>query len=154
MRAIRRHSHAADGFTVVEVLVVVAILAVVAAITIPAITRPSDRFVLRETMSNITSALRLTRSAAIRSNIEQVFVVDVNERRYGSAAVRRRSYSREVSLAFTVAEPERASPSRGGIRFFPDGSSTGGELTLAINGQQAKICVHWLTGRPIQASAC
>ncbi len=38
-------------------------------------------------------------------------------------------------------------PGRGGIRFYPDGSSTGGRVTLSLEGLQMRVDVEWLTGR-------
>jgi general secretion pathway protein H len=35
----------------------------------------------------------------------------------------------------------------GEIRFFPDGSSTGGEITLAGGNAHRYVQVDWLTGR-------
>jgi general secretion pathway protein H len=32
------------------------------------------------------------------------------------------------------------------IRFFPDGTSTGGRLTLALGERQEHVVVDWLTG--------
>ena len=36
---------------------------------------------------------------------------------------------------------------RGGIDFFPDGTSTGGRITLALEGRNRRIDIEWLTGR-------
>ncbi|HPQ94516.1 MAG TPA: GspH/FimT family pseudopilin [Thiolinea sp.] len=35
----------------------------------------------------------------------------------------------------------------GSVRFFPDGSSTGGSVELEANGQAFKINIEWITGR-------
>ena len=35
---------------------------------------------------------------------------------------------------------------RGGIRFFPDGSSTGGYIALADDKTEYRVKVDWLTG--------
>ena len=52
-----------------------------------------------------------------------------------------------MTVAMTVAETERAGDS-GGIRFFPDGQSSGGEIALTLDGRSARIAVNWLTGEP------
>ena len=36
----------------------------------------------------------------------------------------------------------------GGIRFYPDGQSSGGEIALTLDGRSARIAVNWLTGEP------
>ena len=43
-------------------------------------------------------------------------VVDVDERAFESPVVPRRSLSPDIALRLTVAEPERASPARGGLQ--------------------------------------
>jgi general secretion pathway protein H len=36
---------------------------------------------------------------------------------------------------------------RGAIRFYPDGSSTGGRITVTFGRTQYLVDVDWLTGR-------
>jgi general secretion pathway protein H len=50
-----------------------------------------------------------------------------------------------MAVALTIAEPERAQDS-GGLRFYPDGQSSGGEIILALDGHISRIAVNWLTG--------
>ena len=47
----------------------------------------------------------------------------------------------------TVATELGGGGARGGIRFFPDGSSTGGRVTLSHGSRQYFVDVDWLTGR-------
>jgi general secretion pathway protein H len=46
-----------------------------------------------------------------------------------------------------AAESERVGDS-GGMRFYPDGQSSGGEIVLALEGRASRIAVNWLTGEP------
>jgi general secretion pathway protein H len=147
-------STADAGFTLIEALVVIAILAIAVAVVGPALTRPSDRLVLATTSKEIAAALRLTRSAAITTNREQVFTIDVQKRSFGSSTIREKPFPETIQAAFKVAEPERYSEFLGGIRFFADGSSTGGELLLSHKSKSTALCVHWLTGRLIEADQC
>jgi general secretion pathway protein H len=50
-----------------------------------------------------------------------------------------------MSVALTVAETERRGDV-GGLRFYPDGQSSGGEIVLALDGWSSRIFVNWLTG--------
>ena len=54
----------------------------------------------------------------------------------------------------TYAAVIRSAASEGGFQFFPDGSSTGGEITLSLRGQQEKLCIDWLTGIVRKAAVC
>jgi general secretion pathway protein H len=46
------------------------------------------------------------------------------------------------------------SPSRGAFLFFPDGSSTGGDIRLELAGREARVCVSWLTGQAQEGTQC
>lgn len=142
------------GFTLIELLIVIAIIAVVTTLAVPSIMRPSERFALGTTVRELTAALRLTRSAAISRNTELVLLIDVDQRSYRSVAVGDRHFPPSVAVLMTVADSERLSQSLAGIRFFPDGSSTGGELALSLKKKRANLCVHWLTGQTSEAQKC
>ena len=143
------------GFTLIEMLVALAIIAIIMAIALPRLTRPSDGVRLAAAAREVTGALRLTRSASIAANAEHVWRLDVEKRRFSaSAGSAERSLPPDIRAELKVAEPERISASRGGIRFFPDGSSTGGEIALSLKGRSIKLCVHWLTGQPGEGAQC
>ena len=146
--------HPDAGFTLLEMLVALTILGLVAAIAVPALTRPSDGVKLSAAAREITGALRLARSAAIARNNEQVLLIDVERRSYTASFAAERRFPADIQAKLKVAEPERISASRGGIRFFADGSSTGGEVVLSLREWHVKLCVHWLTGQPVQEGEC
>ena len=137
-----------------ELLVVLALLALAGALALPQLARPSDGVRLQAAARELTGALRLTRASAIARNTPLALTVDVDERAFESPVVARKSLSADIALKLTVAEPERATPARGGIRFFADGSSTGGDLLLRLRDQEARICVSWLTGKPEEGAKC
>jgi general secretion pathway protein H len=144
----------AAGFTLVEMLVVLAILGLVAAVTLPALTTPSDSVRLRATTGELLAALRLTRTGAITRHTEMALVLDLEARTMQSPVVPVRRFEPDVTAEMVIAEPERTTPSRGAFRFFPDGSSTGGDIRLRLSGREARICVSWLTGQVREADQC
>jgi general secretion pathway protein H len=145
---------AAAGFSLLEMLVVVAILALASALLMPMLERPSDTLRLEASARDLVGAMRLTRAAAIAGNAELALMIDVEERTFESPAVPRRSLDPNIEAKLTFAEPMRETEARGGFRFFPDGSSTGGDVRLKLNGREAKICVDWFTGAARQAADC
>ncbi len=143
-----------SGFTLVEMLVVMMILAFVATIAMPLFSDNSDGLRLRMAASEIAAALRATRSAAIVRNSVTTFVVDVDRRIFESEARSPRPFPANIEAKLTFAFGIQSGPSAAGFQFFPDGSSTGGDITLALHGQNAKLCIDWLTGEVRQEKRC
>src|SRR5262249_49052461 len=134
------------GFTLIEMLVVITILALAASVAMPALTKPSDAVRLQASARAVINALRVSRAAAIAHNAEVTVVIDVQHRTIESAAVPRHSLGSDIAAKITFAEPERRGRNAGAFRFFPDGSATGGDVQLALAGREARICLDWLTG--------
>jgi general secretion pathway protein H len=129
------------------VLVVVVILGIVAAASVPAISGRFGGALARAASRDVVIALRQTRGAAIASNIDLAFAIDTDARTYAIEGGRTRQLPQALDVALFTAEAERLSRSAGSIRFFPDGSSTGGEITLTgPAGDATVIRVDWLTG--------
>ena len=57
-----------------------------------------------------------------------------------------RLIARGFEITFQTARSEAMSENIGQIRFFPDGSATGGRIGLALDGQRVEVVVDWLTG--------
>jgi general secretion pathway protein H len=142
------------GFTVLEMLIVLALLALAAAVAMPIFARPSDTVRLQATARDLINALRLTRAMAIARNAEIALTIDVDKRTFASAAIRTQSFAPGITAELTFAEPERKDQSSGGFRFFPDGSSSGGDVHLRLRGREARICVNWLTGEAQPGEHC
>jgi len=142
-----------SGFSLIEMLAALAIVALATALVMPVTLRPSDALRLDAAAEDIVAALRLTRAAAIARNADAALTIDVELRRFESPAVPPHSLPPDLTVKLKIAEPERAR-SQGGFRFFPDGSSTGGDMVLALRGKETKICVDWLSGIARRAATC
>jgi general secretion pathway protein H len=152
--AIDHRLGAAAGFTLIEMLVVLGIIALVMTTAMPLLSSGSDTLRLETASSEIAAALRATRAAAIVQNTVMTLKLDVDRRTFGSAVVPRRSFAPNIDAKLTYAAATRSAASEGGFRFFPDGSSTGGDLVLALDGKQIRLCVDWLTGIVRTAATC
>jgi general secretion pathway protein H len=150
----RSERSSAAGFTLLEMLVVIVILALAVAVAMPMLARPSDGVRLRATARDLINALRLTRAMAIARNAEIAFAIDVDKRTFASVAVRIQSFGPDIAVELRFAEPERTARSTGGFRFFPDGSSSGGDVHFRLRGSEAKVCVNWLTGEAQLGEHC
>ena len=96
---------------------------------------------------DVASALRHARGEAMIRGKDAEFELDVAQRRYRVSG-RSKPYSLPASVEpslYTTLQ-ETVDEGVGRIRFFPDGSSTGGRVTLASGGQKRVVDVNWLTG--------
>jgi len=133
------------GFTLVELLVVMGIMALVLVVVLNA--RPNAAATrIAVTARAVGATLQLARAQAMASNTETVFRIDADKLQFGLPRSMQ-SLPMGMTVAMTVAETERVA-NIGGIRFFPDGQSSGGEIALSLEGRSARIAVSWLTGEP------
>ena len=133
------------GFTLIEMMVVLAIIAVVAAIAAPGIVQRyrSDSL---ETLSNgIIAQIRMSRTLAIATAKPQQIVIDLGGRTIRFANRPLLGLPADVKMTVTTGR-ETVAGREAALTFLPDGSSSGIEIDLQRGGQAAHIAVNWLTG--------
>jgi general secretion pathway protein H len=135
------HNKGAAGFTLVELLAVLTILAVAVTAFSFNSGRNLDTAKFRALMIKTTAEISADRSAAISSMAEKVFRIDLKRRRLGDVEL-----PPGVDLTATVAESERYENGTVGIRFYPAGTSSGGTLAFTFHNKVYEIRVNWLTG--------
>jgi general secretion pathway protein H len=135
----------------VELLVVLALAALVMTVVPPLVSAALPGVELQGAARRTFSALRLARESAVRTGADAVLIVDVEGRRLEIPGYRSISLPQRIDLKLEAASGEMLDQQRGGIRFFPDGSSTGGRIILARGeGREQRgyqVGVTWLTGR-------
>lgn len=141
----RRPASSSDGFTLIEVLVVLGIVGLILASVVFA--RPRTAAVRVDmTARAVAVSLQLARHRAMTTSADVVFVVDPMKGEFGLPGAMHK-LPRGMSIAVTVAETERFGDS-GGLRYYPDGQSSGGSILLTYEGRDERIAVNWLTGEP------
>ena len=139
---------AARGFTLIELLVVLTLIALLAALATPMIQRAVPGVELRTAAEGIRTELRLARSAAIRDNRETWLSIDVETGAYQrGGAARVNAVPPAIGLTLLTARREQIDESEGRIRFFPDGTSTGGIVRLVREARGYEVAVDWFDGR-------
>lgn len=137
-----------NGFTLIELLVVLVIIGLLSALVPIAFDRALPGLEVKSNTRELASVLREARSTAIRDNREASVTVNVETNRYGlDGTGKARAISGDIEVALFTATTELDEEGGGRIRFFPDGSSTGGRVTLAGSGTTLYILVDWLSGR-------
>jgi len=137
-----------DGFTLIELLVVLAIIGLLVTLAPMGLSRMMPGLEVQAAARQLSASLRNARSIAIRDNQEATLTLDLEERRY-SLAGETRDYEidEDIEIKLLTATSEQESEQVGSIRFFPDGTSTGGTVTLTGGGVAYDVLVDWLTGR-------
>lgn len=137
----------ATGFTLIELLAVLFILALVAVVVVPSL-GGGESVKLKSAARSLAAGLRHTRNQALNDNRPATMALDVVKREFQLPGEKRvRKLPERVDIVLFTARSERHSEQRGAIRFFPDGSSTGGRITLSIDGLHYLVNVDWLTGK-------
>jgi general secretion pathway protein H len=137
----------AKGFTLFELLVVLVLLALIAAVSAPVLSKGLGRAEVKGSAQNVATALRRARGEAVVRNTDVALTVDVNERSFKIAGAETLDLPAALKVELFTAQTEQISDDVGNIRFFSDGSSTGGEIVLADGKSKFHVQVDWLTGR-------
>jgi len=136
------------GFTLIELLVVILIATLLIATVPPLFTGSISGAGSRAAARQLATALRAIRSQAIAQHQETALLLDLDQRRYRiSAAEREFQLDKDLALSLTIARGQVLEQNQGTIRFFPDGSSSGGRIKLASDRRAYVIDVDWLTGK-------
>ena len=139
--------HLSAGFTLLELLVVMGILVLALTLTPPLFSSTLEGLQVKRAARELTAALRLARSSAVSSGREIALAVDVETRGFTlNQKTRRINLPEDAVITLTTATRELISAASGDIRFFPDGSSTGGRITLEHDARIYRIDVNWITG--------
>lgn len=135
------------GFTMLEMIAALALIALAVGIILPRFGASRQAMTLRSTAVELSSGLKNARAASRVTNADVVLLVDTSQRSYSAAgAVKPTKIPRDVALRFEVKAAEAEGTSRGGFRFRPDGTASGGNIVLRSGRDTATISVDWLTG--------
>lgn len=141
------HDSAASGFTLLETVCVVAIVALLAGLALPAIPRGTSRSKLEAYAVATAAVLKSDRNAAMRRGSRVTTTVDRHARLVQSGASARAVHlPGDVGFAVVLAEQCAGRATGNTIDFFPSGMSCGGTLFFSRPGTTFEVRVTWLTG--------
>jgi general secretion pathway protein H len=136
-----------DGFTLLEIVCVLAIVALLAAIVVPALPRGTSRARLESYAVEAAAMLKADRDAAIRNRRQIATQIDPPQRLVRSGATGRViRLPQDVKFEAILAARCNQRPAGSTIRFFASGMSCGGAIALTRLGVGYQVRVNWLTG--------
>lgn len=147
----------ASGFSLLEMLLVMALIAIATLLAMAAFGGGMQGMALRGGAKDLAAQFRFARAVAISSGEPQDVVIDPQARRWEGAKGRSGSLPDGGEIVFTGARAslfeDASAPSDGGkgaVRFFPDGAATGGRVRM-LAGEAGRrggwdVDVGWLTG--------
>lgn len=144
--ASRRLSH--RGFTLLEMLIAMTLAALILTVVPASFSALLPHVENRSAVKALASTLRSLRGRAVRERTEQALLLDLEQRQYRpSGAEVSTDLPDTLSLAFHPQFDDGQPKSSVVIRFFPDGSSTGGTVDLLASDSRYELHVDWLSGR-------
>ena len=130
-----------------EVVCVLALVAILAAIVVPALPRGTSRARLEAFAVEAAAMLKADRDAAIRNRVQVATEIDAPLRVVRSGATGRViRLPADVRFDAILAARCNNRPAGPTIRFFASGMSCGGTIALTRLGVGYQVRVNWLTG--------
>lgn len=139
------------GFTLLEIMVAITVAALLMAVSVPSANRLYQAMSYRGAVGDVKNLLENARfQAQLRGAPEDVWVRP-HSRELGLGDARATTLSEQVEVEVVSAAELRRDEDTAVIRFYPDGSSTGGRITLR-RGETGGVAleVGWLLGEVTQ----
>jgi len=141
-----------DGYTLIELMVVIAILGLMLALIGFNAKPVSAATHARASAEELSGVLRTARSLSLMSNRSVSVAIDIGSPGYRVDGNIRHDLPKDVRLSLLVSR-ENSAKSEGLIRFDPDGGSSGGRVTVEGDGKVWWVGIDWLSGRVTIAQA-
>lgn len=136
------------GFTLLELLIVLVIIVLGFSVVALNLSSGSGTLAQKAAVRDVVSALRYARGQALMAHREMTVTFDLTNNTY-KVSGREEEYKIPDAIEVTVvtAQSELTGEGQGNIRFFADGSSTGGRVVLDRGEVSKQIDINWLTGQ-------
>jgi len=134
------------GFTLIELMAVILLLAIALTAVTFSFSKSLRTAKITAASRDLVAALRYTRGQAIVKGQQEVLLLNLDDNSYTAPGKNAVKLPADMTLRLTTAEQEVTGGNSGGIRFFADGSSTGGHISVLMDRREWRINVAWLTG--------
>ena len=135
-----------SGFTLLELIIVLSIVVLGFGVIAVNMSAGDDSMALKAAARDLASGLRYVRSQAMISHTQATLDFNLSENSY-SLTGQDKIYTISENIDVTVnTAKDELHDGIAHLRFFPDGSSIGGRITLEKNKLSQEININWLTG--------
>ncbi len=136
------------GFSLLEMLVVLGLLGLIAAVTMPMLRGGAEAGLVERTAFRMAADFMTMRTLAIHDNTETGIDFDLKSNTYWGST-RLAPWSVPAQLEVDVQTPLVATAPRSIVhfQFFPDGSSNGGRILIGHGRNRRTLTIDWLTGQ-------
>lgn len=142
-----------DGFTLIELIIVLMIMGISAGLVGLYVSKDSGTLELKRFTREVSSIMRYARSHAVSEKKIYCLVIDSEEQKLrlysentdytNVTIVLEKKIPGGLQVSIKDSDPESAF-----LEFFPGGSTTGGEIEIMnLNGSGYTIIVHRITGK-------
>ena len=149
----------ANGFTLLELVLVLLLMGLIAGLTLPFVVSTLDRIKLQSEARQIASAIQFTRSEAISRKTLFTFNVDINKSQYWLAIPKQEevTQSKPIDETVKIMDYQRADETLTEgtfmILFYPRGNSSGGTIRFkSIDDKDEEniyaVTIDPITGKP------
>jgi general secretion pathway protein H len=146
------------GFTLLELVIVLLVIAALAGLSGPSLQSLHESVQYREAVRLFTSAVKSGRLDARAQGEAVDLIIDSENNRFlltrDASAIdvaNYRSLAEELQIVVTYAAEVSPGGNLAGIRFYPAGGSSGGEIVIQRpSGAGTRLTVDWLLGNVSQ----
>ena len=135
------------GFTLIEIIAVMVLLSIVVGLVAMSFSRSMSGAKVEAASRDLVAALRYTRGQAIVHGQQAALDIDLQHNTYQAPGKTIVQLPKDMRMQLVTAEIEQTGAASGRIRFFADGASTGGHITVFMGQRRWQINVSWLTGQ-------
>lgn len=134
------------GFSLLELIAVIVLIAIAVTVASISVGNSLGSARIKAASRDLVAALRYTRGQAIVKGEQKTLDVNLEDMSYtvpGRDAVK---FPDKIEIKLLTAQNEVVNERTGRIRFYPDGSSTGGHISVIAGSREWRVNVGWLTG--------
>jgi general secretion pathway protein H len=147
-KCVMKAGNKAKGFTLIELTLVLLISVLAVSAIAISISSGNESTQLKAISKELVSALRYARGQALISSQQISVAMDLSDNSYKiSNRDKLYHFNADIEVTLVIADSEFDGDEVGEIRFFADGSSTGGRITLEWGELMQQIDINWLTAQ-------